>query len=132
MTILFSILIGLVAIALFCVFMDLLTLLYSIAWIIPVVILAVFVLRLIFRPDFRTKVGSVILGQKGGRANIPTATVATETELLEQLNSLIDQAIVDGAISERERRAIATKGVEMGIAPEEVEAYIASRMSEQK
>ena len=86
MTILFSILIGLVAIALFCVFMDLLTLLYSIAWIIPVVILVVFILRLIFRPDFRTKVGSVILGQKGGRANIPTATVATETELLEQLN----------------------------------------------
>lgn len=132
MTILFSILIGLVAIALFCVFMDLLTLLYSIAWIIPVVLLVVFVLRLIFRLDFRTKVGSVILGQKIGKGNIQTIAAVTETESLEQLNSLIDMAIVDGAISERERRAIVTKGVEMGIAPEEVEAYIASRMSEQK
>ena len=132
MTILFSILIGLVAIALFCVFMDLLTLLYNIAWIIPVVILVVFILRLIFRPDFRTKVGSVILGQKVGKGNMQTIAAVTETESLEQLNSLIDMAIVNGAISERERRAIVTKGVEMGIAPEEVEAYIASRMSEQK
>lgn len=132
MGIIFTILIGLVAIALFCVFMDLLTLLYSIAWIIPVVLLVVFVLRLIFRLDFRTKVVSVILGQKVGKGNIQTIAAVTETESLEQLNSLIDMAIVDGAISERERRAIVTKGVEMGIAPEEVEAYIASRMSEQK
>ena len=130
MGILISVLLGLVAIALFCVFMDLITLLYNIAWIFPILILVIFIIRLIFRPDFRVKVGSVILGQRRGKGSILPPTVVTGDESLKQIDSLIDAALVDGVISEREKRAIITKGVEMGIAPEEVEAHIESRLSE--
>lgn len=132
MGIFFSILIGLVAIALFCVFMDLLTLLYSIAWIIPVVILVVFILRLIFRPDFRTKVGSVILGQERCKGNTLPPPVVTGAESVERLNEMIDVAFVDGTISEREKRTIITKAVEMGIDPMDAEARIESRLAEHK
>lgn len=130
MGILIAVLLGLVAIALFCIFMDLITFLYSIAWILPILILVIFIIRLIFRPDFRVKVGSVILGQRRCKGSTLPPTVVTGDESLKHIDSLIDAALVDGVISEREKRAIITKGVGMGIAPEEVEAHIESRLSE--
>ena len=132
MGIIFTILIGLVAIALFCVLMDLITWFYSIAWIIPTVILGAFVIRLIFRPDFRAKVWGVILGQKHSRGSTLPPPVVTGAESIERLSEMIDVAFVDGTISEREKRAIITKAVEMGIDPIDAEAHIASRLAELK
>ena len=132
MGIIFTILIGLVAIALFCVLMDLITWLYSIAWIIPTVILGAFIIRLIFRPDFRAKVWSVILGQKHSRGSTLPPPVVTGVESIEKLNEMIDAAFVDGTISEREKRTIIMKAVEMGIDPIDAEARIESRLAEHK
>ena len=132
MGIIFTILIGLVAIALFCVLMDLITWLYSIAWIIPTVILGAFVIRLIFRPDFRAKVWGVILGQKRSKGSTLPPPVVTGVESIEKLNEMIDAAFIDGTISEREKRTIIMKAVEMGIDPLDAETHIASRLAEHK
>ena len=64
MGLLVKILLGLGLIALFCVLMDLIAFIYEIAWIFPIIIVGIFLLRLVFRPDFRTKVVSLILGKK--------------------------------------------------------------------
>lgn len=132
MGIIFTILIGLVAIALFCVLMDLITWLYSIAWIIPVIILGVFFIRLIFRPDFRTKVVAIILGQRRSKGNTPHSTIVARNKSFEQLNDMIDIALVNGIISAKERRTIIEKGLAMGFEPKVVEAHIESRLSKLK
>ena len=45
---------------------------------------------------------------------------------------MIDAAFVDGTISEREKRTIIMKAVEMGIDPIDAEARIESRLAEHK
>ena len=44
-----SILLGLVALAVFCILMDLLTLVYELAWIVPIVIVVIFIIRFIIQ-----------------------------------------------------------------------------------
>lgn len=122
------ILLGLLAIAGFCIIMDLITLLYEYAWVIPAIIGVIFIIRFIVRPDFRAKFFALIVGRKtkGGRNAINPVVVLTPkvTKNVEALKEMIDVAASDGEISEAEKRAIARKGVEMGVAPHEVESII--------
>lgn len=131
-----SALIGLVLIALFCIFMDMITLLYEIAWIIPVIIIVVFLIRFIVRPDFRNKVFTLIVGRKPRKGNsmdtVELSITPKVTKNLESLKAMIDVAVSDGEISETEKRSITRKGVEMGIAPREVELIINKRIEELK
>ena len=55
-----------------------------------------------------------------------------DEDFCKDLNEMIDAAFVDGTISEREKRTIITKAVEMGIDPLDAEAHIASRLAELK
>jgi hypothetical protein len=125
------ILLGLLAIAGFCIIMDLITLLYEYAWVIPAIIGAIFLIRFIVRPDFRAKVFSVIVGKRDRNYVLPTQrkTNPQEEVIVEDLiNDLIDLAIVDGELSERERRNIVMKAAEMGLSPEETEVIIEKKL----
>ena len=128
MSLLLRILLGLLAIAGFCIIMDLITFLYEYAWIIPAVIGAIFLIRFIVRPDFRAKVFTLIVGHKMNSSRKSSAPVTVMTPKVSRnvdvLKEMIDVAMSDGEISEAEERAIVRKGVEMGIAPHEVERII--------
>ena len=121
------ILLGLLAIAGFCIIMDFITLMYEYAWIIPAIIGAIFLIRFIVRPDFRAKVLSLIIGKRDYNYVLPSQRQAAPQEevIVEDLiNDLIETAIVDGELSERERRNIVMKAAEMGLSPEETEVII--------
>lgn len=128
-----SILLGLVALAVFCILMDLLTLVYELAWIVPVGIVIIFIIRFIVRPDFRGKVSNFILGKKcSNKVLKKDSDVPPQAEMNTQsvINDLIDIAMMDGVLSEREKRAVIMKAAEMGIEPDEAEVIIELRLAE--
>lgn len=128
-----SILLGLVALAVFCVLMDLLTLVYELAWIVPIVIVVIFIIRFIVRPDFRGKVSNFILGKKCSNKFLEKdSDVPPQAEMNTQsvINDLIDIAMMDGVLSEREKRAVIMKAAEMGIEPDKAEVMIELRLAE--
>lgn len=128
-----SILLGLVALAVFCVLMDLLTLVYELAWIVPVGIVIIFIIRFIVRPDFRGKVSNFILGKKcSNKVLKKDSDVPPQAEMNTQsvINDLIDIAMMDGVLSEREKRAVIMKAAEMGIEPDKAEVMIELRLAE--
>lgn len=129
----FSILLGLAALAVFCVLMDLLSLVYELAWIVPVGIVIIFIIRFIVRPDFRGKVSNFILGKKcSNKVLKKDSDVPPQAEMNTQsvINDLIDIAMMDGVLSEREKRAVIMKAAEMGIEPDKAEVMIELRLAE--
>lgn len=115
---------------------DIITWFYEYWWIFFAFLGGIFLVRFILRPDFRERVFSFIVGKDYKRtiklkaSNIKSAE--EQASPLEVINGLIDLAIVDGVISERERRSIITKGAGMGITPDEVEALIVARLNESR
>lgn len=132
MGLLVKILLGLLLVAGFCIVMDIITFAYEYIWILPILIVVIFLIRFIFRPDFRNKVFTLIVGRKPRKGNsmdtVELSVTPKVTKNLESLKEMIDVAVSDGEISETEKRSIAKKGVEMGIAPREVELIINKRI----
>lgn len=128
-----SILKGLLLLALFCIFMDLITLLYEYAWVILIVIAAIILIRFLIRPDFRQKVITQIVGGRNHKKrSYRSASESRCSGDAEYFQTLLDGASVDGEISEAEKRVLVRKGVEMGVSPEEAEIMVNDRIIELK
>lgn len=128
-----SILKGLLLLALFCIFMDLITLLYEYAWVILIVIAAIILIRFLIRPDFRQKVITLIVGGRNPKKrSYRSASESRCSGDAEYFKTLLDGASVDGEISEAEKRVLVRKGVEMGVSPEEAEILVNGRIIELK
>ena len=87
------IIIGILAVIVIAVFMDILTVVYEYAWIIPIVI----VLFILWRKLFFIK-----------RIRI---------------KRLLKSAMVDGAITDKEKQAVIKKAMKSGLSKEEAEIY---------
>lgn len=87
------IIIGLLAVIVIAVFLDILTVVYEYAWIIPIVI----VLFILWRKLFFIK-----------RIRI---------------KRLLKSAMVDGAITDKEKQAVIKKAMKSGLSKEEAEIY---------
>lgn len=87
------IIIGILAVIVIAVFLDILTVVYEYAWIIPIVI----VLFILWRKLFFIK-----------RIRI---------------KRLLKSAMVDGAITEKEKQAVIKKAMKSGLSKEEAEIY---------
>lgn len=87
------IIIGILAVIVIAVFLDILTIVYEYAWIIPIVI----VLFILWRKLFFIK-----------RIRI---------------KRLLKSAMVDGAITDKEKQAVIKKAMKSGLSKEEAEIY---------
>lgn len=117
----------------FAMLLDIIGWVYDIAWIFPIIIAAVIIIRFIVRPDFREKVYSLVVGRKREEIKSPSSYSAPKRSAsVDVLKELIDLAAVDGEISESEKRTIIRKGVEMGMDPNDVEIFVNARICELK
>ena len=118
-----EVLVSLVMIALFCIFMDVLTLFVEYAWIAPIIIGVYLIVRLVLK----------FFGKKKKVKTLPEPKKVPEIKKIDplaEIRKLIDAALIDGTISERERREIVARGAEFGVTPMEVDAIIRARIDE--
>lgn len=118
-SLLIEILVSLVLIALFCIFMDALTLIVEYAWVLPVIAGVYLIARLVFY---------FVLNGRNRKVYCNATPDLSESPA--NLKKLVVAAAVDGVISEREKRDLVARGAELGLSAIESEAIIAATLQE--